>query len=118
MERLGQVLRLDPSRIDPLATFASLGVDSLTSLELRNRLQGSLGLDLPATLLFTYPTLDKLVAHIIDKLALDGSNATTAAPVTTLPKSQIAPAEEQGDMGVDDLMALLDEELSATKKRG
>jgi len=118
MEQLGQVLRLDPSRIDPLATFASLGVDSLTSLELRNRLQGSLGLDLPATLLFTYPTLDKLVAHIIDKLALDGSNATTAAPVTTLPKSQIAPAEEQGDMGVDDLMALLDEELSATKKRG
>ena len=118
LEQLGRVLRLDPSRIDPLATFASLGVDSLTSLELRNRLQTSLGLDLQATLLFTYPTIDKLVVHIVGKLAFDNPPAPTAPQTTSLPQEKAAQAEPSADMEVDDLLALLDEELTATKKRG
>lgn len=118
VEQLGKILRLDPSRIDSLATFASLGVDSLTSLELRNRLQTSLGLDLQATLLFTYPTIDKLVTHIIGKLAFDEPAAPAAQQTAPLPQEKAAEAEPPADMEVDDLLALLDEELNATKKRG
>ena len=60
---LGRALRVDPAEIDPEAPFASLGIDSLTATELRNRVQAALGVPVPATtFVFTYPTL-AILAH-------------------------------------------------------
>ncbi|MDI1443200.1 type I polyketide synthase [Polyangium sp. 6x1] len=67
-EQLGRVLRLDPGRIDKRAPFTSLGMDSLLSLELRNRLEASLGLKLSAALLFTHATTVALAVHLLDRL--------------------------------------------------
>ncbi len=41
-----------------------LGMDSLTSLELRNRLQTSLGYSMPLTLAFDYPTVEAFVDYL------------------------------------------------------
>lgn len=70
LKRIGEILRLDPSRIDRLAPFSTLGVDSLMSIELRNRLQPDLNLTLPATLLFAQPTPAALIAYLFDQLKL------------------------------------------------
>ena len=48
--------------------FFNLGMDSLTSIELRNRLQSSIGIALPATLAFDYPTLETLSEFLSQKL--------------------------------------------------
>jgi len=42
------------------------GFDSLMSVDMRNRLNKSLGRALPASLLFDYPTLDKIARHLLD----------------------------------------------------
>jgi NAD(P)-dependent dehydrogenase (short-subunit alcohol dehydrogenase family)/acyl carrier protein len=48
--------------------FFDLGMDSLTALELRNRLQMRFGTPIPATLLFDCPSLDPLIAWMLKRV--------------------------------------------------
>ncbi|MFG2502303.1 beta-ketoacyl synthase N-terminal-like domain-containing protein, partial [Streptomyces sp. NPDC048441] len=52
---------------DPDATFRDLGLDSGLSVQLRNRLVSATGLRMPASILFDYPTLRDLAAHLNDQ---------------------------------------------------
>ncbi|HKR13049.1 MAG TPA: acyl carrier protein, partial [Pyrinomonadaceae bacterium] len=64
------VLRLSPKDIPSDAFFSDLALDSLRSLELRNRLEHGLNLTLPATLVWQFPTVASLAPHLAEKLGL------------------------------------------------
>ena len=61
--------------IDPRRAFRDMGVDSLTAVELRNRLGKATGARLAPTLVFDYPTPAALTEHIGALLLPDSPSA-------------------------------------------
>ncbi|TDP92883.1 type I polyketide synthase [Labedaea rhizosphaerae] len=54
----------DTDLVEPEFTFLELGFDSVTALELRDRLHKATGVRLPANLIFEYPTPAELARHL------------------------------------------------------
>jgi acyl carrier protein len=132
-EQAARVLRLAPSRIGLGTPLRSLGVDSLMSLELRNRLEAGLGVPLSSTLVWNHPTIEVMVPHLADRMGipLDPPDPAPAGdPATTVtapadpasapgppagpapaPGPPAGPADDLDQLSVDDLTALLAREL-------
>jgi acyl transferase domain-containing protein/acyl carrier protein len=123
--------------IPPEQGFLEMGFDSLTALELRNRISGATGHRVPATLIFDYPTPGSVADHLNTELAeppapaleaeltaLERSMNTTtpetrarlAARLQALAAQCVTPKEarprDAASSTAAELFAILDSELS------
>ncbi|MFE0026413.1 SDR family NAD(P)-dependent oxidoreductase [Amycolatopsis sp. NPDC059021] len=136
-EQVGIVLAHPaPQTIDVQRGLLDLGFDSLTAVELRNRLTSATELRLPSTLVFDHPTTEALATYLRGELigetpdpvqqALDALEAVIATPDTPDDAAETIAARLRGllrmvDGGTavaaldletdDDLFAALDNEL-------
>jgi polyketide synthase 12 len=65
--------------VEPESAFADLGFTSLGVVELRNRVSAATGLELPAALVWDYPTVIELAEHVLANVVL-----TTTDPAGSL----------------------------------
>ncbi|MDB9517358.1 thioester reductase domain-containing protein [Roseofilum reptotaenium CS-1145] len=63
----------DPQQIGMRQPLFDLGLDSLMTVELKNRLESSLQTNLSSKLLFDHPTVEALVEHLADIIPLEFS---------------------------------------------
>ena len=70
----------DASGLAPDRAFRDVGFDSLTAVDLRNRLAGATGVKLPATAIFDHPSPKALAAELVRVALGQQAGPLTAAP--------------------------------------
>ncbi len=104
------VLRAGPDdTLPPDIPLNEAGLDSLMALELRKALAQGLDLELPATLLFNFPTIDALTAHLA---TLTGLGDIAVSDTGAKPPPAAAPQAVVGDV-----MRMSEEEMAAVIAR-
>ncbi|MEL7407029.1 MAG: SDR family NAD(P)-dependent oxidoreductase [Cyanobacteria bacterium J06558_2] len=90
---LARVLGFQTSEVDTKTGFFDLGMDSLTAIEFKNRLQNMIGFTLPSTVAFDYPNLEALVDYILVKMFPKAESRDEEADIADL----LAAALEEED---------------------
>ncbi|MFH8369281.1 SDR family NAD(P)-dependent oxidoreductase [Streptomyces sp. NPDC018031] len=99
-----------PDAVEPGKPFRELGFDSLTSVELRNRVAAGTGLTLPATVVFDHPTPAALADRLREQLVGDSdatAGAEPAGPAARNGTETAGPVPDGGPADADDPIVIV-----------
>jgi acyl carrier protein len=114
--QLAAVLATEPDALPLRRPLTEMGLDSLMGLELRNRLEAGSSLILSATLAWSYPTIEALAAHLVERLGEPHGSppGTSAAEPQPELDGAMAELDAMEDAELDDF---LDSELDELEGR-
>lgn len=90
---LGEALRMPPARLSPSRPLMELGIDSLIALELRNRVQRVLGLEIPLMEILRGSSLAELTEGLLTRLLF--TRVLAQEPSVDMAASPIQDGEEE-----------------------
>jgi mycoketide-CoA synthase len=106
-----------PQTIDPDRAFQELGFDSLTAVEMRNRLKTTTGLALSPTLIFDYPNSAALAGYMHRELVATSEQHSPAAAPGEVEIQRVVgsiPVKRLRQAGVLELLLALANEADGT----
>ncbi|SFS65519.1 type I polyketide synthase [Saccharopolyspora flava] len=104
-----------PTAIGVDNAFRDLGFDSLTSLEMRDRLRKATGVALPSALLFDYPTPRAVADHLLANLDVEDT-AEVGSALSEFERFHTALRASTDD--VDEIKRRLEDTLAWLRERG
>jgi acyl carrier protein len=111
-EEIARILRLDPLSLEDTAPLATFGLDSLTGMELRDRVTADLAVAIPMTTFVRGPSLRELAAAIgIELRTAEEGNARDSTDGDAVPNAgAIAPdlvprVDDLSEAEIDSLLA-------------
>jgi len=72
---LAEVMNVEANDISSTATFAQLGMDSLTGLRFARKIKDAFGIEIELEWIFDYPTIEQLAGYLDTHPALQGRAA-------------------------------------------
>jgi len=116
-EQVGAALRFDSNTLpDPKRGFFDMGMDSLTAVELKGRIEAQLHRPLPPSVVFDYPNAEALAAHLLGLLFPDAQpDAPAFAAIEESPSHSRAEIQQLSDA---ELAALIDDEFTSLTNPG
>ena len=91
--------------IDPRTSFFETGLDSLTATELRHRLRAKLGYDISATVVFDYPSLERLVEHLLEPVVRRTRDVADSAAPAVKPTPELEMLDDALDLPLEQAIA-------------
>jgi acyl transferase domain-containing protein len=89
------------AQLTPKRSFRDVGLESLSAVDLRNRLSSAIGKRLTATVVFDHPTPAKLATHIAGLILPPGGTDAASAPAAAT-----SPAPDQDAVADDEIDAM------------
>lgn len=119
-EQVGIALRFDGNNLpDPKRGFFDMGMDSLTAVELKERITAQLRLPLPPSVVFDYPNAEALAAHLLELIFPAAQQDEPSLPAFVPPKESAGHSQADIQHLSDaELAALIDDEFSSLTNKG
>jgi len=106
---IASATKMQLNKIKEDDTFKSYGVDSLLALQIKNKLQKELDVPLNISVIWSYPTVNKLTNFIVNELKIEQPKITILEPAS---KNGYSIEQEVESLSLDELLRELKDKIN------